>query len=409
MQPFIKSGIGYIVFLFRYPHPHGSSVPFSAENFSLNQIYRLLKLEEGDYIYRRYWQKLLPRSMSMKKNGVLKPDYYSVPDMENETVKKTSPALLFFSNSPEILNSGMLPGGKAVAARAALKPGISRIMVSHINKSRDFLSLFLAIRNTGPKPSVLTITKKSSVQSNRGNGIVMSFLEAGAKAQLDFQNDSRKEIVSLKKNGIRKIKIAENFLQGAVGIFEIETDKPLVFSVVVTAGDTGFDAGDLSRMAVLPPDNRIMRGVFARPDYRVGALYNPADGGIKKYTFGGGRWSDKENTMTGCSWLEGLDETGAFEKPLKVVNKGNYGSVYDFTLKINNPPGSKYRRVMLVAVGAGGEGSITAAGKQAMIPPGGAVVLFNETVDGEREYKLEYNYVANSFAPVHLLAIPFER
>lgn len=421
----LRDAADYAHFYFAYPHPRGSQVPNSAENYTMRQLYQLVSAREGSVVLaippfyrimslreRRAYPDLraaflFPRGIYRYFGRWFKPDYALLSPIQAEALQRPLPHWLFFSNSPEGMDPQQLPAAGAILARGRLEAGTTRLFISHWGLGKVGLDQVLLVRNRNHGPAHFHITKLGMQGGQNGQG--RPSLQVGYLAQLQFDHDVRDQLHLLPGGGVEQIPLVMNNFGCGTTIMELQSDSALELVVVGKAAGTRLVDRTPDRLTALPRQGTMVRGVFACPDFKVDAVFNPSQGIIQRYTFGGGNWSERFATMVDCQWLAGVDQTISFQHPDPVINKGNYGSIYDFSLAIHNPPGSKYQRVVLVVVAAGGEASINLRGAPVDIPGHMAVVLLNDIVSSDRTFNLNFTYVANSSAPMHLIAIPLPR
>lgn len=409
--PWMEYALDYTHFYFTYPHTQGSDIPCSTQNYSPAQCFQLVTAKEGGIFAVREPGNLFPKTIFREFGTQLKPDYSLIPPLDATTAGSPLPHQLFYSNSPEILYPESFPGGKVILARGLLEAGKARAFISHWNLGRVPLDLELVIRSRNLQPARLCITRLGTQAGQEGRDHAPPPLDstvAGSLAQMKFEHDTREERYSINAGGARRVPLLANYYNCGTAILDLETDQPVELAVVGKAKGARLDPAKLDQLSSLPRQGTVVRGVFERPDYLVEARFDPSRGLLGRYTFGGGAWSKDAGTMVGSQWLKGVDQTLSFKQPEIVVNKGNYGSQYDCKLIIHNPGSSKYRRVVLLAVAAGGNASFTLRGSPIFIPGSKGLVLFNDLVQGERAFNFRFTYVANSSAPVHLIAIPLQ-
>jgi|GEM_PF-4783845 len=374
---------------------------YSAKEFIEHQYYFLRVKRPGDVIPNNEIGEHFPSTLLMPTRNAWTLNWTLIPEIAATSKNLSSPAQLYFSNSPELIYADTLPQGKGMFCEGKIKKGRIRLFISHINTTNRPKNLFVALKNQGKRTALIRVVKKSEVKADGKEAIV-----TGIMALQAFENCRCGDISSLKPQAVHLFETNNGFLGDAVAIYEIVTSEPLKISTVITEQNIKLNEKLLSNILYLRPQPNLVRGIFTKPDCVIKAVYDMSSGKIKRLTFGGGHVSAGKKKWSGCSWLKGYDETFSAEKPLEVENKGNYGAYYHLSLSIKNTAVSKFKRLVLLLYAAGGEAAILLDGRPITINKRSEVIIFNREVKKNSLFRFSYSYTANSSAPVHLIAIP---
>ncbi len=298
-----------------------------------------------------------------------------------EPATTMSREMLMVSNSPEVVTrEGIL--------YADTLHGTARLYYHHINGSTVKQHVYLLATNQGLDTATVTIRKKATAGPGdpmaAGRAATYRYLATGAEqARTIYLAPGESKILNEGHKPIAPGLCVH-------GIFDIHTDREVLFSVVAT--ENGDPITAYSDLSTLPPDGKHIRGTFPQANRFLPVhLYENkparlviADGG-------------------GDSFLYGRD--GATN--LLGYNKGNYGVSYEITIE------SKHRMgVFFSPRGGPFAGAATWDGQPFYLPNRGVLNPPNQgallgIIEPGQQKTLRFMPPAASYLPINLVFIPF--
>ncbi|MDQ0285512.1 PKD repeat protein [Desulfofundulus luciae] len=306
-------------------------------------------------------------------------DVPQLPAVEPATTMSRD--MLMVSNSPEVVTR------EGILYTDTLH-GTARLYYHHINGSTVKQHVYLLVTNQGLDTATVTIRKKALAGPGdpmaAGRAATHRYLAAGAEqARTIYLRPGETRILNEEQKPIPPGLCVH-------GIFDIHTDREVLFSVVATENRDPITA--YSDLSTLPPDGKHIRGTFPRAN-RFLSVHLDENKPARLIIADGG----------GDSFLYGRD--GATN--LLGYNKGNYGVSYEIAIE------SKYRMGVLFSPRGGPfAGAATWDGQPFYLPsrgvlnPPGQGALVGIIEPGQRK-TLRFMPPAASYLPINLIFIPF--
>ncbi len=337
-----------------------------------------------------------------------------LPDVNEQSRRRTNPAWLLFSNSPEILNHGTLPAGRGVLVSADVPAGHGRLLLSHSNQQPFPEDFVLRIVNRGEYPAVVSLDPRAhACQDPIPGAFSMDAMVGGNLAQRFFYSLRHVSHAMWQPiDGDHRILIQHDgksdarLLSGVRGLgtawVDINTNQPL--HLALYAVPTGADIDD-SAAPVLPRTGRQVRGLFRHPDLSIQATIDLASGKPQRYVFGGSERNDKAGQLKQGYYMRGTDTTepGTSES---LINRGDFGGITWFHGTVKAPPGSLYHGALLILVAGGRRVAVLPlhGGPPVVLGQWSGLVLGRVRVG--QSFTYPFTLPPNSWAPVYLVAVP---
>lgn len=236
---------------------------------------------------------------------------------ENVKTEKTGPTLLFSDSPEKVEQPGIL--------YQDIVTGPVRVMFHHKNGIQDMSKKYrLLVIAENIDTDTVTITKTkyaaggpSEDEMHVGQVVAMRYLESDINEKLTLDPG---KVIYLYDSLPSNWKIDQTLS----AMMDFKVNGPLKVTIVVVEED--FNLKYYNDLPVLPRDDVHFRGTFHKADTNVEVNYDGKD--TAKIVLG----KDGEGFE---EWLEGYDALTGDE----IINMGNYGAVYNFTLKSDKKTG----------------------------------------------------------------------
>lgn len=237
---------------------------------------------------------------------------------ENVKTEKTGPTLLFSDSPEKVEQPGIL--------YQDILTGPVRVMFHHKNGIQDIskeYKLLVIAENVSTDTVTITKTKyaaggPSEDEMHVGQVMAIRYFKSNINEDLKLKSG---EITCLYDSSPSNWKINQTL--SAMMDLNV-SGGPIKISVVVVEKD--FDVEDYNNLPVLPRDGVHFRGTFPKADTNVEIHFDGSD--TAKIVLG-------KNEEGFEKWLEGYDALTGDE----IKNMGNYGSVYNLTIKADKKTG----------------------------------------------------------------------
>lgn len=339
--------------------------------------------------------------------------YLRLPPLEATTRRRSDPAWLFFSNSPEFLNPTSLPGRRGLLAAAEVPVGSGRVLVSHGNYHPMAMDYVLRMTNAGDTPAEVVLDPRVSSRENlipatyRVDAAVGGFLaETYLKAvkvppPLGWRpaDGERKRILRQRESS--DAVLVRDVRGLGTALASLTTTAPIRLSLyaVPSGGRIGEDA------PVLPRTGSQVRGLFQAPDMDVDATIDVSDGNPRRLVFGEAERNNNLGVLDAGNWMAGEDTTTG-KTAEKVTNRGDFGGITWLKVAVKGGADGPYVGAMFVLVAGGRKSAVIGPknGKAVVLPQWNGLVVGRAKVGETWEYA--FTLPPNSWAPVYLVAVP---
>lgn len=335
----------------------------------------------------------------------------ALPAFEATRTRRTRPAWLFFSNSPEVLSPTSMPKRRGLLASADVPAGEGRVLVSHANLHPLPQDFVLRMTNLGDLPAEVVLDPRVSYRQSPISGTWRMDAAVGGALATDFLRALKagpplgwRPPDGEKKRIIRQRETSDAVLVSDVrglgmALASITTSESIRLSVYSVPAGCHPEADT----PVLPRTGSQVRGLFQEPDQEVEATVDLSDGKPRRWVFGEAERDNALGVLDGGNWMAGEDAT-ATKAPEKVTNRGDFGGITWIRATVKGAPPAGGALFVLVAGGRKAAVVSQKDGRTTVIPQWSGIVVGKARTGDSWEYA--FTLPPNSWAPVYLVAVP---